>query len=84
MSEIKFSEEEKRLVREKLQAYFSTELDQELSRFDADFLFDFVCEELGPFFYNRGLLDAQAIMSSKMELVQEAVYELEKPIKGAR
>lgn len=83
-SDIRFSKEEKQLVAEKLQHYFAEELNQELSRFEAEFLFDFISEELGPLFYNRGLFDAQTLISSKLDLIQDAVYELEKPVKGKR
>ncbi len=84
VSGIQFSKEEKRLVAEKLQQYFSEELNQELTRFEAEFLIDFISEELGPLFYNRGLFDAQTLLNSKMDLIQDAIYELEKPIKGVR
>ena len=41
MSSIKFTKTEKSLLIDKLQNYFSRELDQELGQFDADFLLDF-------------------------------------------
>lgn len=80
MSEIEFTKEEKSQLVEKLREYFETELNQELGQFDAEFLLDYLCKELGPYFYNRGLYDAQAVMQSRIDGVMEAIYEIEKSI----
>lgn len=80
MSTIKFTNAEKSLLIDKLQNYFSRELDQELGQFDADFLLDFFTKELGAVYYNRGLYDAQSLMSAKIELIAEQIVELELPI----
>ncbi len=77
MSAIKFTNTEKALLIDKLQNYFERELDQELGQFDADFLLDFFTKELGAVYYNRGLYDAQALMSAKIELIAEQIVELE-------
>ena len=78
MSEITFSKEEKEIIVKKIQRYFREELERDIGQFDAQFLLDFFAEEIGPFFYNRGLYDAQAILSKKMDDISEAIYELEK------
>ena len=79
MSAIKFSKEERDAICRRIQMYFQEELEQEIGLFDAGFLLDFFAEEIGPYFYNRGLYDAQALLESRMEQVAEAIYELEKP-----
>ena len=79
MSEIQFSNEEKEILVRKLKAYFETELDQEIGQFEAQFFLDFISSEIGAFYYNRGLNDAQAIVLSKMEDITDAFYEIEKP-----
>jgi len=79
MAEIEFSKEEKLQLVEKIRNYFDTELKQELGQFDAEFLLDFLSKELGPWFYNRGLYDAQAVMQSHIDAVMESIYEIEKP-----
>lgn len=84
MSKIEFSKDEKEIVVRKVQLYFKEELDQDIGQFDAEFLLDFVAEELGAYFYNRGLYDAQAILQSRLESLAEAIYELEKPTDFAR
>ncbi|MEJ1298261.1 MAG: DUF2164 domain-containing protein [Candidatus Sedimenticola sp. (ex Thyasira tokunagai)] len=79
MSAIKFTKDEKDVIIRKIQGYFENELDREIGQFEADFLLDFFSEEVGAYYYNRGLYDAQAILESKMEGFAEAVYEIEKP-----
>lgn len=78
MSEIEFSKEEKEIIARKIQLYFSEELNQDLGQFDAQFLLEFFSQEIGPYFYNRGLYDSQTILESKLEDISEAIYELEK------
>ncbi|MDH3975553.1 MAG: DUF2164 domain-containing protein [Deltaproteobacteria bacterium] len=78
MENIEFTKEEKEVITGKIQLYFDEELHQEIGRFDARFLLEFFTKEVGPYFYNRGLYDAQAIVERKMEDVSEAIYELEK------
>lgn len=78
MSDIKFTKEEKELITRKIQLYFREELNSDIGQFDAQFLLDFFAEEMGVYFYNRGLYDAQAILEKRIENITEAIYELEK------
>ncbi|MEE9320761.1 MAG: DUF2164 domain-containing protein [Granulosicoccus sp.] len=84
MTGVTFSKEEKQILIKKIQVYFSDELDQDLGQFPAEFLLDFFTEEVGPYFYNRGLFDAQAVLELRLETLAEAIYELEKPIEFDR
>jgi uncharacterized protein (DUF2164 family) len=84
MSEIKFTPEERDTICRKIQLYFQEELEQEIGQFDADFLLDFFAGEIGAYFYNRGLYDAQAILETRLESVAEAIYEIEKPTQYSR
>ncbi|WP_150304554.1 DUF2164 domain-containing protein [Pseudomonas saliphila] len=79
MSDIKFTKDEKAVIIHKIQRYFTEELRQEIGQFDAEFLLDFFSGEVGSYFYNRGLSDAQTILSSKLEDLSDAIYELERP-----
>ena len=81
---IKFSKEETELLTQKIQMYFDEELDQELGQFPARFLLDFFSEEVGPYYYNRGLQDARAVLESRIEAVGEVIYDLEKPTEFSR
>jgi uncharacterized protein (DUF2164 family) len=84
MSEIEFTREERDVICRKIQLYFKEELEQEVGQFDAGFLLDFFAEEIGAYFYNRGLYDAQAILESRLENIGEAIYEIEKPTQFLR
>ncbi len=79
MSAITLSKEEKDLLTHKLQRYLASEFEVELGQFDTEFLLEFFSKELGGYFYNRGLLDAQAIFDIKMDDVKDAIYQAEVP-----
>jgi len=85
MSEIQFNQQEKEQLVLKIQNYFNDELAQDIGQFDAEFLLDFFAKEVGGYFYNRGVFDAQAIVSDKLEnineVINEALFEIEKPVK---
>ena len=78
MSEIEFSKQEKEIIAKKIQMYFSEELESEIGQFQAQFLLDFFTEEIGGYFYNRGLYDAQTILESRLDDITDAIYQLEK------
>ena len=78
MENIKFSKEHQQEIVQKLQKYF----DYELGQFDAGFLLDFMRENIGIYFYNQGVFDSQAILSKRIDDIQDAILQLEKfPIK---
>lgn len=79
MPNIQFSSDEKEVIVRRIKLYFAEELKQEIGRFDAEFLLDFFAGEIGAYFYNRGLYDAQAILSGKLDELGEAIYQLERP-----
>jgi uncharacterized protein (DUF2164 family) len=81
MAKIELSKEAREAAARALSEYLKDELEVEVTGFDAQFLLDFVGERIGPWFYNQGLADARAIVQARVELVAEAIYELEKPIK---
>lgn len=80
MDKIEFSKEEKKIMIQKVKMYFREELDQEIGNFDAEFLIDFFAEEMGGFFYNRGLYDAEAMISEKVSEITDQLFQLEKPV----
>lgn len=79
MSDITFSPDQKARMVSKIKAYFDEELQQDIGGFEAEFLIDFFAKELGPHFYNRGLFDAQQVLTEKMDEVSYVMQELEKP-----
>ena len=80
-SPIEFSKAEKEQLIPKIKMYLKDELDQDIGNFDAEFLLDFFAEEIGVFFYNRGIQDSLEMLDSRMEELKESIYVLEKPIK---
>ncbi len=75
---IKFAKPQQELLTQKLQQYFARELNSDLGGFDAQFLLDFIAQEIGVYFYNQGLLDAQTVLSKKIDDIQDAIVQLEK------
>ena len=80
-SPIEFSKEEKDHLIPKIKMYLKEELDQEIGNFDAEFLLDFFSEEVGAYFYNRGIRDALEMLDARVDELKESIYVLEKPIK---
>lgn len=78
MSEITFSRDEKEVLISKLQRYFEDELGTTLGQFDGDFLLDFISKEMGASFYNKGVNDARAVVTSRLQVIDEELYAIEK------
>ncbi|MBW8304615.1 MAG: DUF2164 domain-containing protein [Brevundimonas sp.] len=78
MKPIAFTREETADITAKLRVYFRDELETDLAALPAEMLLDFLSREVGPFFYNRGLYDAQAVVTAKVEDIAEAIYGLER------
>lgn len=80
MADITFSDTQKAMLVQKLKNYFDAELDQDLGQFEAEFLLDFISDEIGAFYYNQGLEDGEAVVLGKMEDIRDGFYALEKPV----
>lgn len=80
MAEIKFTRQEKDIIVQKVKMYFREELDQEIGQFDAEFLLDFFSEEIGPYFFNKGVADAKTIIDQHVLNIEDALYEIEMPV----
>lgn len=78
MSIVEFSKEEKVVITQKLQRYLADELALDIGAFDAEFLLDFLSKEVGCYFYNRGLYDAQTVLNTQVEGLSDAIIALEK------
>lgn len=80
MSDLSLSNAQKDDFVDKLQKYFDKELGQDIGRFDAEFLVDYISKEFGAQYYNQGLADARAVLAKQVDSIAEAIYEIEKPI----
>lgn len=76
MKKIEFSREETKAIVGDMRRYFAAELDP-IGELPAEMLLDFLKEAIGPYFYNRGLYDAQALLTQRVEDLTEAIYGLE-------
>jgi uncharacterized protein (DUF2164 family) len=76
MSRIEFNKQKRDDLMRKLTRYLDKELDCEASPLQVGFLLDFISEQMGPYYYNQGVQDAQQLFRDKLE---DAVYEIEKP-----
>ncbi|HEX8472383.1 MAG TPA: DUF2164 domain-containing protein [Brevundimonas sp.] len=75
---IEFSKDEMRDMIRRVQAYFDAELEQDIGALPAEMLIAFFGREVGGFFYNRGVRDAQQLIQQKTEDIVEALYGLER------
>jgi uncharacterized protein (DUF2164 family) len=63
MPKIAIEREERDDAVARLRAYFDRERDEELGELGATLFLDFIAEEIGPYFYNKGLRDAQSYVA---------------------
>jgi len=79
LNKLSFSRDQKEIIVEKIKAYFGDQLDHEIGGFEAEFLLEFFANEIGPFFYNQGLADAESLFSVNAQELSYQIQELEKP-----
>lgn len=72
------SREEKERLLLKVQRHLSDDAEVELGRFEAESLVDLVAALIGPFYYNKGLRDAQALLARQVDQINDALYEMER------
>jgi uncharacterized protein (DUF2164 family) len=84
MKPIKFEKEERAAIVAKIQRYFVDELDSEIGSIPAELLLNFFTEAIGPFYYNQGLMDAQAAMARMVDNINDEIYGLEQREARAR
>jgi uncharacterized protein (DUF2164 family) len=78
MATINFSKEQKTFIVSKIQRYFDNEMEHGIGEFEAEFLLDFFSENMGSYYYNQGLRDAQTALSAQLDNINESIDMLEK------
>lgn len=81
MSRIELDKQAREAASRLLLRHLKDEHDVELAPFDALALVDFVSQSLGPYFYNQGVADAQAVVQKRADAIADALYDLEKPLR---
>lgn len=84
MKKIAFTKEERSEITQRIQLYFAEELEHEIGKIPSELLLEFFSEEVGKYFYNRGLFDAQASLMGKIDDFADAIYALEQPTQFRR
>lgn len=77
MKKISFEKEQRAEIVKRIQRYFADDLDQQIGNLPAEQLLDFFTEQIGGFYYNQGLADAQAVFARSVDDVSDAIYALE-------
>ena len=64
---VPLTKEQKTVAANKIKEYVSENLDAEISGLQSEIFADFISEELGRFYYNKGIADAFTHMTEKTE-----------------
>jgi len=72
--------EQKAHIVYKIKVYFECELGEEIGQFDAEFLLEFIGNEIGAYYYNQGLQDAAVLIESQADVMKETLYTMEEPV----
>lgn len=75
---IQFTKEERTAIGGRIRDFFAKELDQDISQLQAEMVLEFFGGQIGGWFYNRGLTDAQAVVTAKAEDISDAIYALQR------
>lgn len=84
MRPIRFEKDERQAIVARIQSYFEAELDGPIGAMPAEALLAFFTEEIGPFYYNQGLADAQAVFAKSLDDINDRIYGLEQRQARAR
>ncbi|MBN9347471.1 MAG: DUF2164 domain-containing protein [Devosia sp.] len=77
LKKITFEKAEREAIVGRIQRYFADELEQSIGNIPAEQLLQFFGEIIGPFYYNRGLNDAQAAFARIADSFNDEIYGLE-------
>lgn len=74
MEKIELNKEAKLDALEDIKQFYSSEMEETVSDFQAEILLDFITSKIGPYIYNQAIEDSYQLMSQKIE----DLYGLEK------
>ena len=67
---------------ERIKEYVLNEFEIEIGRFEAEGMMEFFAKAIGNHFYNRGLYDAQSVIVSQIDAINDAIYQLEQQVEA--
>lgn len=71
---IELSKEARQTALASLQQYFKENMEEELGNLKGEALLNFIVEELGPCFYNKGVADAQERLQARVSELDTEVF----------
>jgi uncharacterized protein (DUF2164 family) len=77
LKKISFEKAEREAIVGRIQRYFVDELDSSIGNIPAEQLLQFFGEVIGPYYYNRGLNDAQSAFARVADTFNDEIYGLE-------
>jgi len=77
MKPIVFDKAEREAITGRIQRYFVDELETTIGNIPAQQLLQFFGEIIGPYYYNKGLHDAQAAFARQADSFNDDIYGLE-------
>lgn len=77
MPKLDFSSEDQAAIVARVRDYFLSEFELDVGCFEAEGMLEFFAGEISAHFYNRGLYDAQAVITNQIEAINDAIYQLE-------
>ena len=77
MAGISFDRQQRAELESQLRSWFADNSEHTLGSFEAGFLLDFISQQLGPHFYNRGVQDAQTLLATRVDELHESLSLLE-------
>jgi len=78
---MKLSREQKLLLIESVQTYFSEERGETIGSIAAESLLDFMIANVGPTIYNYAIADTRKLLGERFAAMEDELYSLEKPVK---
>ncbi|MGM0845320.1 MAG: DUF2164 domain-containing protein [Bacillota bacterium] len=81
MLPIKMPKEEREEIISKIQTFHYEQHGEEVGTLGAENLLEFFMRELGPYVYNKGIMDSKDVLMDKMLMLEEDLYALKRPIK---
>ena len=77
MKPLKLEKDARAVAVGKLQRYFADEMETSIGAIPAEMLLNFFTDTIGPFYYNQGVTDAQAVFARAHDAVNDELYGLE-------
>ena len=75
------SHEELGFLASELRSFLERDCDVEIGNMDAERVIDFLGKHLGAVYYNRGLRDAETLLSRKLDDISDELRAMEKPLR---